>query len=367
MGAKCAPAYANIFLGWWEEKFVYPLPSFAAHVHAWVRFIDDVFILWRGTKEECEEFIGNLNSNPFNIFLTHSLSTSETTFLDLKIFPHEGRLATDLFRKPTATNALLDFSSFHPWHTKVGVPTGQFLRVRRNCTRDHDFSIQARDLSDRFRERGYPRHIISKAYQRAKSQDQKSLLSSKGRCQETQTRFITDFNDSWKQVGDILSKHWQILRTDTQTSEVTSDRPLMTARRAPNLRDLLTRSHFTRPTVRLHRGIVLRGSFPCGDCNVCPHMIPTRNIFLHPTRNSRHPLKAYINCKSRDVIYALICPCRLVYVGQTSQELKKRVQKHISTIHLAASDSRKDLPVDPFCWFLPISVVVWMPALLHMF
>ncbi|XP_077148341.1 uncharacterized protein LOC143809065 [Ranitomeya variabilis] len=58
---------------------------------------------------------------------------------------------------------------------------------------------------------------------------------------------------------------------------------------------------------------------------------------------------------------------RLVYVGQTSQELKKRVQKHISTIHLAASDSRKDLPVDPFCWFLPISVVVWMPALLHMF
>ncbi|CAJ0929289.1 unnamed protein product, partial [Ranitomeya imitator] len=256
MGAKCAPAYANTFLGWWEEKFVYPLPSFAAHVHAWLRFIDDIFILWKGTREECEEFFNNLNSNPFNIFLTYSLSASETTFLDLKIFPHESCMATNLFRKPTATNALLDFSSFHPWHTKVGVPTGQFLHVRRNCTRDDDFSIQARDLSDRFHQRGYPRRVISKGYQRARGQDKRSLLSSKGRCQEMQTSFITDFNNSWKQVSDILSKHWQILRTDAQTVEVTSDRPLMTARRAPNLRDLLTKSHFQRPTgksVRLRR------------------------------------------------------------------------------------------------------------------
>ncbi|XP_077143578.1 uncharacterized protein LOC143806667 [Ranitomeya variabilis] len=35
----------------------------------------------------------------------------EITFLDLKIFPYENGLATNLFRKPTATNALLDFSS----------------------------------------------------------------------------------------------------------------------------------------------------------------------------------------------------------------------------------------------------------------
>ncbi|XP_077155831.1 uncharacterized protein LOC143818390 [Ranitomeya variabilis] len=175
MGAKCAPAYANTFLGWWEEKFVYPLPSFAAHVHAWFRFIDDIFILWKGTKEECIVFLNNLNSNPFNIFLTYSFSTSEITFLDLKIFPYENRLATNLFRKPTATNALLEFSSFHPWHTK------------------------ARDLSDRFHQRGYPKRVISTAYQRARSHDQRSLLSSRRQCQETQTRFITDFNSSWKQ------------------------------------------------------------------------------------------------------------------------------------------------------------------------
>ncbi|CAJ0929938.1 unnamed protein product [Ranitomeya imitator] len=347
MGAKCAPGYANIFLGWWEDKFVYSSPLFAAHVHVWYHFIDDVFIIWKGTEEECVAFFDNLNSNPHNIFLTYSCSARDVTFLDLRVFPHEQHLATNLFRKPTATNALLEFSSFHRWHTKVGVPTGQFLRVRRNCTRDCDFSIQARELSERFRYRGYPKRVISTAYQRAKGQDQKSLLSSKRQGQEMQTRFITDFNNNWRPVSDILSKHWQILRLDAQTSEVTSNRPLLTARRAPNLRDLLTRSHFKRPTVKLNRGITLRGSFPCGDCNICPHMTPTCDFFVHPTLLSRHPLRAYINCRSRDVIYALICPCRMVYVGQTTQELRKRAQKHLSTVHLAASDLRKDRVLTP--------------------
>ncbi|CAJ0965363.1 unnamed protein product [Ranitomeya imitator] len=118
---------------------------------------------------------------------------------DLKIFVRGNRLATDLFRKPTATNALLEFNSFHPWHTKVGVPTGQFLRIRRNCTLDQDFLTQARELTDRFRQRSYPKRVVSTAFQRAKRRDQASLLTSVGRPRQPQTRFITEFNDNWGQ------------------------------------------------------------------------------------------------------------------------------------------------------------------------
>ncbi|CAJ0955099.1 unnamed protein product [Ranitomeya imitator] len=217
----------------------YPLPSFAAHIHAWFRFIDDVFILWKVNEEECAEFFNTLNSNPYNIYLTYSFSASEITFLDLRIFPQGKSLATDLYRKPTATNSLLDFTSFHPWHTK------------------------ARDLTDRFHQRGYPKRIISTAYQRARSQDQRSLLSSRRQRQETQTRFITDFNNGWRQVSGILSKHWQILQVDLQTADIISERPLMVAQRAPNLRDLLTKSHFNRPTTRLNRGYMVISGHWC--------------------------------------------------------------------------------------------------------
>ncbi|XP_069584215.1 uncharacterized protein [Ranitomeya imitator] len=341
MGAKCAPTYANIFLGWWEEVFVYPSLAYQHHVRNWHRYIDDLFFIWSGSREGCTDFIHSLNSNPHNIFLTHSISNSSTSFLDLRIFVQGNKLVTDLFRKPTATNALLEFNSFHPWHTKVGVPTGQFLRIRRNCTRDQDFLMQARDLTDRFRQRSYPKRVVATAFQRARQHDQASLLIPVGRSRESQTRFITDYNDSWGQVRHILTRHWPILQTDMQTTQVISNRPLLTSRRAPNLRQLLTRSHFSRPTVKLNRGIVLKGSFPCGECNVCPFMTPTRDIFTHPTNSSRHALKAYINCRSRNVIYVLICPCNMIYVGQTSQELRKRFQKHVSTIRLAATDQGK--------------------------
>ncbi|XP_069610969.1 uncharacterized protein [Ranitomeya imitator] len=101
------------------------------------------------------------------------------TFLDLEVLLDSGSITTKLFRKPTATNSLLDFRSFHPFHTRMGVPTGQFLRVRRNCTNDLDFQEEARELSCRFKDRHYPRRSISRAYQRARSQTQVSLLEPK--------------------------------------------------------------------------------------------------------------------------------------------------------------------------------------------
>ncbi|CAJ0966093.1 unnamed protein product [Ranitomeya imitator] len=78
-------------------------------------------------------------------------------------------------------------------------PASTLGTQRRNCTLDTDFTIRARELLDRFRHRGYPKRVISTAYQRAKAQDQRSLLSSKRQDKEAQTRFITDFNNNWKQ------------------------------------------------------------------------------------------------------------------------------------------------------------------------
>lgn len=41
---------------------------------------------------------------------------------------------------------------------------------------------------------------------------------------------------------------------------------------------------------------------------------------------------------THNVVYALICPYNKVYVGQTSQEIRKRVQRHFSNLHLAKWD-----------------------------
>lgn len=63
--------------------------------------------------------------------------------------------------------------------------------------------------------------------------------------------------------------------------------------------------------------------------------------FENPRDGEKCKLNGYINCKTRFVIYCIICPCSKMYVGQTSQELCKRIQKHMSTITLAERDLRQ--------------------------
>lgn len=167
MGAKCAPSYANLFLGWWEETLVYPLDLFQQHVTHWSRFIDDIVFIWSGSKQECLGFITVLDNNCFNIFLTATISDKAVDFLDLSLCLQDNRIITHLHRKKTATNSLLHYSSHHPKHLKRGIPVGQFLRVRRNCSDFGDFPSNSKDLTRRFADRGYPKRIISEAFHQA--------------------------------------------------------------------------------------------------------------------------------------------------------------------------------------------------------
>lgn len=46
MGAPWAPAYACLHLGLWELECVYPSSMYLSHCSLWLRYIDDVIMLW---------------------------------------------------------------------------------------------------------------------------------------------------------------------------------------------------------------------------------------------------------------------------------------------------------------------------------
>lgn len=68
--------------------------------------------------------------------------------------------------------------------------------------------------------------------------------------------------------------------------------------------------------------------------------LPTGQFLRNPSTGEQITLSNYINCKTKMVVYGLKCSCPKLYIGQTKQELRKRVQKHISTITLADRDKR---------------------------
>ena len=53
MGTKCAPSYANIFNGWFEQKFIFPLLANLSDFY--LRFRDGIFLIWNGTKTELDD------------------------------------------------------------------------------------------------------------------------------------------------------------------------------------------------------------------------------------------------------------------------------------------------------------------------
>ena len=59
MGTACAPSYANILMGWFEEKFIFPLLTNLSDFY--LRFIDDIFLIWNGTKTEFDDFFKKIN------------------------------------------------------------------------------------------------------------------------------------------------------------------------------------------------------------------------------------------------------------------------------------------------------------------
>ncbi|XP_071985274.1 uncharacterized protein [Engystomops pustulosus] len=204
-----------------------------------------------------------------------------------------------------------------------------------------DFRTQAKDLTERFQARGYPKKVISKAFIRARDSDRKTLLEPQVRNTESKPCLITTFNNQWSDIYHILENNWDILLSDKRLHVHISDKPRLISRRARNLKDVLTSSHFQRPTTSLARGQRLKGSFPCGDCSVCPRILKT-STFVHPNNQSSYRLYDYINCRTKEVVYVLTCSCPMIYVGQTGQELRKRIQQHLSSITTAANDLMKD-------------------------
>lgn len=135
---------------------------------------------------------------------------------------------------------------------------------RRNCTDISTFRTQARDLTNRILQRGYPRKVVSRAYQRALGSNRQELLKPRRMTRSQKICCITAYNNQWNDLRTILSKHWNALLTDNELNVVVGEKPSLTARRSENLRHMLCRSHFQRPGMNLGCGVKIVGNFPCG-------------------------------------------------------------------------------------------------------
>ena len=54
MGTKCAPNYANFFMGLFEKKFIFSILKKLSNFY--LCFIDEIILIYNGTKTEFDIF-----------------------------------------------------------------------------------------------------------------------------------------------------------------------------------------------------------------------------------------------------------------------------------------------------------------------
>ncbi|KAJ8045123.1 hypothetical protein HOLleu_08061 [Holothuria leucospilota] len=105
----------------------------------YVRFIDDIFMIWDKGLDNLQTFFNLANSFHPSIKFTFDYSLKEVPFLDVLVTIEGGKTITSVYTKPTDRHTYLHFHSFHPRHTKTSVVYSQFLRYRRLCSTDNTF------------------------------------------------------------------------------------------------------------------------------------------------------------------------------------------------------------------------------------
>ena len=67
-------------MGWFEEKFISPLLINLNDFY--LRFIDDIFLIWNGTKAEFDNFLKKIKGCHPSIKSKYDMTKTEINFLD---------------------------------------------------------------------------------------------------------------------------------------------------------------------------------------------------------------------------------------------------------------------------------------------
>ena len=92
-----------------------------------------------------------------------------TPFLDIKVSIEGKGLCTSVHYKLTDSHSYLLYSSSHPSHVKNSIPYSPFLRLRRLCSDDSDFSLKSEEMCNFFNKRSYPVSVVQAGHLRPRT------------------------------------------------------------------------------------------------------------------------------------------------------------------------------------------------------
>ena len=127
-------------------------------------------------------------------------------------------------------------------------PYGQYLRIRRICTLDSDFKLNADKLASYYLNRGYPLKQLKNHHKRVAKLTQKELLIDEPKQDiDTPPVMVTRFNPMNRHIKKFIHSNWNNIQHCEELKRIFTQKPLIGFRRLPNLKDILSSNKITYP------------------------------------------------------------------------------------------------------------------------
>ncbi len=131
-------------------------------IKTWDRYVDDVIATVK--KDKTDDILQTINNTTKNIrFTKEEEQNNQLAFLDVLLTrTNDGTIHTQVYRKQTHTDQILNYNSNHPTQHKISCIKTLFNRINTHCNTEHAKVEERKYLYSAFAKNNYPRAFTNK-------------------------------------------------------------------------------------------------------------------------------------------------------------------------------------------------------------
>ncbi|OCT74070.1 hypothetical protein XELAEV_18033035mg [Xenopus laevis] len=192
----------------------------------YLRYIDDIFIIWTDTEQEFIQFHKQFQDFHPIINLKMNYSPTHIHFLDTTIHIREDTIQTTIYRKQTDKPSYLMYDSFHPDHTKHSIIYSQALRYNRIYIQT-PMNRHLKTLKADFINRGYNPMIVDQYIHAATRIPRTHLLQYKQNPEINWVPLVVTYISQQRTLRKIARDLQGTLHKDERLKSIFPDPPLL--------------------------------------------------------------------------------------------------------------------------------------------
>ena len=191
-----------------EPKYIYPLIDGKSPTY--FRYIGDIFLIRRRTKNELDQFFNDLNKKA-SIKFDYKTCTDHTVFLDTNMYLQNGKLHTKLYRKKTDRQHYLHNKYEHSKSLKYSLHYSQVIRIKRINSNQVDLTNSLKEIKNNFIKLEYHPSIINEHLERINLLNRIDLITKKDtREKSDKIPLVITYNQFPRNITKTIRKNWNI-------------------------------------------------------------------------------------------------------------------------------------------------------------